>query len=64
MDLRATVRDEQAKGKSGDALVQAILPSLKSKYGKWGFFDDLAAANVSDTAQELAGTKKLPVPVR
>jgi cyclase len=64
VDLRAAVRDEQAKGKSGDALVQAILPSLKSKYGKWGFFDDLAAANVSDTAQELAGIKKLPVPVR
>lgn len=60
VDLRAAVRAEQAKGKSGDAVVQAILPSLKSKYGKWGFFDELAAANISDTAQELAGTKKLP----
>jgi cyclase len=64
VDLRATVRAEQAKGKSGDDLVQAILPGIKSKYGKWGFFDDLASANISDTAQELAGTKKLPVPVR
>jgi cyclase len=64
VDLRATVRDEQAKGKSGDALVRTILPSLKLTYGKWGFFDDLAAANISDTAQELAGTKKVPVPVR
>jgi cyclase len=64
VDLRAAVRDEQGKGKSGDALTQAILPSLKSKYGKWGFFDDLASANISDTAQELAGTKKLPVPAR
>jgi glyoxylase-like metal-dependent hydrolase (beta-lactamase superfamily II) len=64
VDLRGTVSDERAKGKSGDALVQVILPSLKSKYGKWGFFDDLARANISDTEQELAGTKKLPVPVR
>jgi glyoxylase-like metal-dependent hydrolase (beta-lactamase superfamily II) len=60
VDLRAAVRGQQAKGKSGDALVQTILPNLKSQYGKWGFFDDLAAANISDTAQELAGTKKLP----
>jgi glyoxylase-like metal-dependent hydrolase (beta-lactamase superfamily II) len=60
VDLHATVRDQQSKGRSGDALVQTILPSLKSKYGKWGFFDELAGANISDTAQELAGTKKLP----
>jgi cyclase len=58
VDLRATVR--QANGLTGDALVQAILPGLKSQYGKWGFFDELAGANISDTAQELAGTKKLP----
>ena len=58
VDLRATVR--KANGLTGDALVKAILPGLKSQYGKWGFFDDLAAANITDTAQELAGTKKLP----
>ena len=58
VDLRAKVRE--ANGITGDALVQAILPGLKSQYGKWGFFDDLAAANITDTAQELAGTKKLP----
>jgi cyclase len=61
VDLRATVR--KANGLTGDALVQAILPGLKSQYGKWGFFDDLAAANIADTAQELAGTKKLPSPI-
>jgi glyoxylase-like metal-dependent hydrolase (beta-lactamase superfamily II) len=58
VDLRTTVRE--ANGLTGDALVKAILPGLKSQYGKWGFFDDLAAANITDTAQELAGTKKLP----
>ncbi len=59
VDLRATVARYQQKD---DALVKAILPSLKAQYGNWGFFADLAAANISDTAQELAGTKKLPLP--
>ncbi|MGA2214214.1 MAG: MBL fold metallo-hydrolase [Bryobacteraceae bacterium] len=59
-DLRAGVRREQAAGKSGDALVQALLPGLKSSYGKWGFFDDYAAADIEQTGQELSGTKRLP----
>lgn len=59
VDLRADVARHHEKG---DALVQAILPSLKTNYGNWGFFADLAAANITDTAQELAGTKTLPLP--
>jgi cyclase len=59
-DLRDGVRREQAAGKSGDALVQALLPSLKSNYGKWSFFGDYAAAGIQQTAQELLGTKRLP----
>ena len=60
VDLRAGVRRERAAGKSGDALVQALLPGLKSSYGKWGFFNDYAAADIEQTAQELSGTKRLP----
>jgi cyclase len=59
-DLRAGVRREQAAGKSGDALVQALLPGLKSKYGKWGFFSDYASVGIEQTAQEMLGTKRLP----
>jgi len=59
-DLRAGVRREQAAGKSGDALVQALLPGLKSSYGQWGFFADYAGAGVEQTARELSGTKRLP----
>ena len=62
-DLRAAVAKEQAAGKSGDALVKAILPDLKTKYGKWGFFNDYAGIGIEQTAQELAGKKKLPQPV-
>jgi cyclase len=59
-DLRDGVRREQAAGKSGDALVQALLPGLKSQYGKWGFFSDYAGIGIQQTAQELSGTKRLP----
>jgi cyclase len=59
-DLRAGVKREQAAGKSGDALVKALLPGLQSNYGKWVFFSDYAAAGIEQTAQELSGTKRLP----
>ncbi|MGA3205281.1 MAG: MBL fold metallo-hydrolase [Bryobacteraceae bacterium] len=59
-DLRTEVRREQAAGKSGGALGEALLPGLKSKYGRWGFFNDYAAAGIEQTAQELSGTKRLP----
>jgi glyoxylase-like metal-dependent hydrolase (beta-lactamase superfamily II) len=59
-DLREGVRREQAAGKSGNALVEALLPSLKTSYGKWGFFADYAGLGIEQTAQELSGTKRLP----
>jgi glyoxylase-like metal-dependent hydrolase (beta-lactamase superfamily II) len=59
-DLRTNVRLEAAAGKSGDALVQALLPALKSTYGKWGFFNDYAGIGIQQTAQEMLGTKRLP----
>jgi hypothetical protein len=59
-DLRTNVRLEMAAGKSGDALVQALLPGLKTTYGKWGFFNDYASLGIQQTAQEMLGTKRLP----
>lgn len=59
-DLRANVKREQAAGKSGDALVQALLPGMKARYGAWAFFNDYAAIGIQQTAEELAGTKRLP----
>jgi cyclase len=63
-DLRAGVSREQAAGKSGDALVQALLPGLKATYGNWGFFSDYAALDIEQTSQELKATKRLPPVVR
>ena len=62
--LREAVRKAQQEGKSDDALVNAILPGLKVKYGTWGFFDDFAKTNILQTGQELAGRKRVPQPVR
>ena len=62
----ATLRGDVAKalkeGKSGDALVEAVLPDLQSKYGSWGFFRAFSRRNIEQTAAELNGQKKVPVP--
>jgi cyclase len=63
-NLREAVRRAQGEGKADDALVTAILPWLKAKYGTWGFFDDFAKTNILQTGQELAGRKRVPQHVR
>ncbi len=57
--LRQAVARAQTEGKSGDALVNAVLPTLKEKYGAWGFFA-FAKSNILQTGEELAGKKRLP----
>lgn len=60
--LREDVAQAQEQGKSGDELVQAVVPELKAKYSSWGFFDHFAPINVQQTAAELKGQKRIPVP--
>jgi glyoxylase-like metal-dependent hydrolase (beta-lactamase superfamily II) len=60
--LRADVAQAQAQGKSGDELVQAVTAELKLRYAQWGFFDYFIAHNIEQTADELAGRKKIPQP--
>lgn len=61
-DLRAMAADPVKAGKSGDDLVNAVMPTLKEKYGKWNFFDDFAKTDILDAAAELRGDKKNPQP--
>lgn len=65
-DYLVTLRDDVAKaqsaGKSGQDLVDAVLPQLQEKYGSWGFFKAFSTRNIQQTASELAGNKKVPVP--
>lgn len=58
--LRADVAKDQAGGKSGQELVDAVNAELKEKYGQWGFFNNFVNRNIQQTADELAGKKKIP----
>ena len=58
--LRLSVAKAMADGKSGQALVDSLLPPLKAKYGSWKWFDGFAPRNLEQTEQELKGTKKIP----
>jgi cyclase len=59
-DLRQWVAGPVQEGKSGDALVNVILPKLTEKYGKWSFFEDFAKPDILHTGAELRGDKKIP----
>ena len=58
--LRMYVQKEQTSGKSGQELVDAVTAELKDKYGQWGFFNNFVGRNIQQTADELAGKKRLP----
>jgi cyclase len=60
IDLRAMVKNAADKGQEGDELVNAVMPSLQEKYGKWDLFGYFAKPNILDMAAELRGTKKIP----
>lgn len=83
--LRDNIAKAQAAGKSDQALVDAVLPQLKEKYGDcpapptptagqpapapapptatcWGFYRAFSTRNITQTAAELAGSKKVPQP--
>ena len=62
-DLRAGVRRERAAGRRGDGVVKALLPGIRSTYGKWGFFADYAGAGIEQMDQEMQGIKRVPMPL-
>jgi cyclase len=62
--LRKLVSDTQAIGKSGKALVDAVMPSLRDKYQNLDGFDYLARPNIVDTEAELNGNKRVPQPLQ
>jgi cyclase len=61
-DLRALVAPQAGAGKTGDALVSAVLPALTEKYGQWDFFKYFAKPDILDTAAEFRGDKTIPRP--
>jgi glyoxylase-like metal-dependent hydrolase (beta-lactamase superfamily II) len=64
IDLRRLVRDGRKAKLKGDALVQAVAPKIRALHPDWTISDRAIAAEVRYMDQELAGTKKRPVPQR
>ncbi len=60
--LRNQVAGHLAGAPGDTALVAAILPTLRARYGSWGFFAAFAERNILQTAAELRGTKRFPGP--
>ena len=60
--LRKLVASARAQGKSGQALVQAVIPTLKKSYGEWQYFEPLAERNILEVEAELSGKKSIPRP--
>lgn len=61
-DLRAALSQPVKDGLKDDALVNAVMPGLKQKYGDWNYFDHFAKPNILDTAKELRGEKRILKP--
>ncbi len=60
VNLRQWVGEARATGKTGDAIVDEVVPRIKEKYGDWGAFNNFSRSNVQQTADELNATKKVP----
>ena len=62
--LRSDIAKAQADGKTGEDLVATVSDELKPTYGTWGFFNYFIKPDITFTASELKGTKKIPIPVK
>jgi hypothetical protein len=62
-DLRRLVIDGRKSGLRDEALAQSVAPKLKALHPDWMISDRAAAAEVRYMDEELAGTKRRPVPV-
>jgi glyoxylase-like metal-dependent hydrolase (beta-lactamase superfamily II) len=62
-DLTAWTTQARTAGLSGDALTASVLPKMQARYGDWSSFDYFAPKEIGFMAEELAGTKRVPVPV-
>jgi glyoxylase-like metal-dependent hydrolase (beta-lactamase superfamily II) len=61
-DLRRLVADGRKAGLTGDALAQSVTPKLRALHPDWSISDRAAAFEVRYMDEELAGTKRRPIP--
>ena len=62
LDLRRLVVEGRKAGLKGDALASFVEPKLKALHSDWMISDRAAAFEVRYMDEELAGTKKRPIP--
>jgi glyoxylase-like metal-dependent hydrolase (beta-lactamase superfamily II) len=62
-DLRRLTAQARQGGLTGAPLVAAVLPNLKALHGDWERIDRSAPREIGYMDAELAGTKRVPVPV-
>ncbi|WP_028970313.1 MBL fold metallo-hydrolase [Sphingomonas sp. URHD0057] len=62
LNLQRLVGEGRAAGLKDDALAQSVAPKLRALHPDWTISDRAAAAEIRYMDQELAGTKKRPVP--
>jgi glyoxylase-like metal-dependent hydrolase (beta-lactamase superfamily II) len=62
LDLQRLVGEGRKAGLKDDALAQDVTPKLRARHPDWTISDRAAAAEIRYMDQELAGTKRRPVP--
>jgi glyoxylase-like metal-dependent hydrolase (beta-lactamase superfamily II) len=62
LDLRRAVAKARTAGLKDDALARAVTPKLRALHPDWTISDRSAASEIRYMDQELAGTKRRPVP--
>ena len=62
LDLERLVAEGRKAGLKGDALAGEVIPKLKALHPDWAISDRAAAFEVRYMDDELAGTKRRPVP--
>ncbi|HWJ59069.1 MAG TPA: MBL fold metallo-hydrolase [Sphingomicrobium sp.] len=62
LDLRRLVEEGRKAGLKGDALAQQVTPKLRALHPDWTISDRAAAFEIRYMDEELAGTKRRPVP--
>jgi hypothetical protein len=58
--LRQGVARAIEEGKSGQALLEFLLPLHRARFGAWTWFEQFAGKNIELTEEEMRGTKRYP----
>jgi cyclase len=62
LDLQRLVGEGRRAGLKDEAMVRAVTPKLKALHSDWTIGDRAAAAEIRYMDEELAGTKRRPIP--